>query len=108
MMTRNEAVEAALKLLQKMKSSGWKSRVHENMGWHYSLERGPLKLYEEFHWGKPSYSCLLGVGIGGHGFWLLNDICRDPNIAVKKQLQIARSFVLSCQKTINEAARGEV
>jgi hypothetical protein len=105
--TRDGAMVAVLLMQRRLKTGGWKIRVHENLGWHCELKRGGLTLWESSKTGRRStYSCLLGVppgDMGGHGFWVDRKRHYDPNKAVESQLQVAQAFVRQCQAEIRAA-----
>lgn len=95
-----DAVQKANALLDKMKGNGpWTAIVGENLGWHYHVQSGNLKVYEH---SIGHYSCLLGT-FGGEMFWSLDGSWDDPNEAVKAQLQKAEEFIRGCQSMVDEA-----
>lgn len=105
--TRSEAVHVAQRTLKKMKGKGWRYKVHENMGWFFTVYRGDLSI--GYHFGK--YSSLLSTrpnGGGGETFWTDRYHHTDPNKVVAHQLRIAREFMKKCQRAIDRAAGKKV
>lgn len=96
-MNKREAIKAGKDLLKQMVGKGWKLRVWENLGWHYSVYNHGMNVHQD---GPASreYSVLLaddGVGSGGLGVWTDTE-CRfhsSPNAAVRAQMRLARSIV---------------
>lgn len=99
MMTREQARAAASRLIRKMRSIGWKADVWENLGWHYSIRRGQLAIYEHFVGGRPRYQALLSTDkyAGGEAFWTNRDSYRDPNSCEAAQVRTALQFILKCR-----------
>lgn len=54
----DKAVAEANALVLRMKGSGWKPRVWENLGWHYEVHAGPVALHNNTHNGKTMYGVL--------------------------------------------------
>lgn len=48
MLTKREVERLAKKWLNTM-PRGWKSRVWENMGWHFDLNNGPISIHYDEH-----------------------------------------------------------
>ena len=94
--TKAEARQKATAFLAKMKTKGWKIRVHENMGWHYSLLNGGLSIHADKHKGKYTYHCMLGTDPGsGDAIWTARGegYYPDPNKAVKFAVEYARKVI---------------
>lgn len=96
--TKAAATKKAKALLAKMKTKGWKIRVHENLGWHYGLFNEKLSLHaSKFGNEKITYHCMLGEHPGtGIGFLTAPSgerYFRDPNKAVKFCVEYARRVV---------------
>lgn len=97
-MTKSEATLAAKKLLAQMTGRGWKIRVWENLGWHYSVETNRVAVYPslggKFHCLlKPHYT-LFGSDPRHY---------RNPNSAVENCIAIAQDKLNSYQYILNEA-----
>lgn len=43
--TKAEAKRLAAELVKRMKGSGWRPVVFENMGWHWRAVSGPVQVY---------------------------------------------------------------
>jgi len=104
--TKAGATKKAKALLALMKTKGWKIRVHENIGWHYSLLNGGLSVRSSVYEGKTTYSCMLGTTPGsGEGIW--TDMgagnSAGPNEAVKVTVEYAREC-LNEYTTVLESA----
>ncbi len=101
-----EATKKAKALLKRMKTKGWKARVHENMGWHYSILNGGLVVHTSYWKNKYSYSAMLGSDPGsGDGVWTRypGRNFTDPNKAVQDCVEHARQ-ILDGYAEILEAA----
>lgn len=109
MKTKNEANVLAKKTLKMMKTTGWKIRVWENSGWHFSVKKSGMNIFwsEDFK----AYSCLLSTeanSCGGEVFWSdanttgIHFSSKDPNKVVAHQLSVAQQFVNKCQRVINK------
>jgi len=111
MMTKQEATRRGKALLARMKTKGWKLRVWENLGWHYSLERPPLSVYPLYREEEESPS----VGImmtnkadeSGWGYpcWDYKASNKDPNKAVEAQIKEAQEYVNQLQAALDAARR---
>ena len=58
MLTEQEARDGAHTLVTRM-GEGWESRVWENLGWHYSVKKGCVRITVNHDWldgGAPSYT----------------------------------------------------
>jgi hypothetical protein len=92
MKTKAQAEKAGKKLLKRLKGKGWKLRVWENIGWHYSARNGPINVYESHTEGM--YSCLLSDRlddpIGGSALWTTEFRNKDPNKVVAHEVKAAR------------------
>jgi hypothetical protein len=114
-MTKTEAAEKAVELKNMMKSPGWKVRVWENMGWHYSIYNGNLAVYPSFvkgtyHANLSDSSDLLSwhnngdkVPSGTPSYWHKAETFKDPNEAVASQVKRARAFVNQLQLVVTDA-----
>jgi hypothetical protein len=90
--TKQEAEQAALKTLSRMKTKGWSIRTHQNTGWFYNLNNKTLYLSEGF---DGSFHCLLSSGRypnSGEAYWTTNNAFEDPNDAVEDQMNVAKAF----------------
>lgn len=97
--TKKKAVERATEVRKQLHSKGWKIETWRNCGyWYYSLINGPLQLYEgagNSH--VPYFWTLLSDmperSIGGACHWTEKQTYKDPNRAVKRQLELAESYL---------------
>lgn len=102
-MNKESAEKLGKELLARMKGDGWKLRVWENLGWHYSVKNGGMSVYPSFD--GIAYHALLhkeNDGIGGETFWTDNNRHSDPNLVVERQLKTARNFTDRCVKTLDD------
>lgn len=70
------AANEAARPWYKMMPKGWTLHIWENLGWHWSLHRGPMSIY---NYGRPghatTFSCLIDStpnpqpGLAGGGPW---------------------------------------
>lgn len=104
MLTESQARSKAEKLLAKMKSPGWEIRVWENLGWHYSLQRGTLNVLEH-EYQKTAYHIFYSEEVGGVSepsyYGICNKSYDNPNLAVEKALQLAARFIKEQVKVLN-------
>lgn len=89
-----QSVISKSKKLHKTMGPEWSIRIWENLGWHYSLQRGPILLYERD--GK--YSVLIDEEItnptGGAAIWTENsNSYSDPKKAVLKAIERVNKVV---------------
>lgn len=89
--TKKLAVRTAAAVIATMDSKGWRARVWENDGWHWSIFKGAIAVHEGSN-GK--FFTLLASEIpepgdppgGGAMLWSGGGSFSDPNEAVKDQL----------------------
>lgn len=95
--TKAQAMKKAKALKKRMKGKGWKTRVWENLGWHYEVHNKGLTVHVD--WDDDdgdSYSTLLssdGIPGGGETYWTENKSFSDPNKAVERQLKTAQKHM---------------
>ena len=96
--TKEWAQENGMKLLRKMKSTGWRLRIHENMGWHYSVvctfpNGYSIKVHQSDNGRRllNQYWCLFG-DMGGLAVWSTDTYSSNPNESVRKQLAACRKY----------------
>jgi len=103
MNTKQQAEKGAKALLAKMKTKGWKSRVWENLGWHYSIFNEHLEIYPvtcdggEYH--AMLATCKSPAG-GSPAFWHEGGTFKDPNAAATAAVKRARRFVNDVQEVV--------
>lgn len=93
----DQAQRKARILLGKLKGKGWRIRVHENIGWHFSVENDRISVWESD--GK--YRALLRPHYTHFG--RANFRNRNPNIVVRQVIQEAEASVLEEMKIVGEA-----
>lgn len=102
-MTKAQAERGAQALRRKLKGKGWKIKLWENMGWHYCLQLGPLRVDRDRSDGF--YSVLMGEkqedNVGGSYLWLVRAGFLDPNCAVTMQIRKARKTVDRLNALVN-------
>ena len=97
--TLQAAMDRGEKVLAMMKSEGWKLNTHENMGWHWNLENGAIRLHESHFQGESrGFWTLMSREIGGSGGnpdWTAKDNKHyaNPNDAVEAQVKLAREVL---------------
>lgn len=110
-MTKNKAMQRAKAMQAKMKTKGWRIEVHENFGWHYSIRKGWITLYESTCDGFPSTYWTLMSNMRGAGetFLLVPDRHtrrqKDPNKAVEAQLKVAKAHLKKIQDAVQLSGR---
>lgn len=101
--TKTEAQEAGKALLARMKGTGWKLDVWENLGWQCSVRNGPVQIHD--HRGE--YSCLVSDDLkdpaGGNGEWTTNFSSKDPNKAAAHEIRSARRHLNRYTKAVEFA-----
>jgi hypothetical protein len=93
------AMKRAKEVLAMMETKGWKIRVHENMGWHWTLHNGPLNLHESS--SGDSFFCLVSSepkGSGGLAMWTDSEAykhrsAKEPNACVERALRYAQAVL---------------
>ena len=108
MLTKIQATKKGKQLLQKMKGSGWKLRVWENMGWNYSVKNGPINVYPLDHGQNQRFHCLLDCneeGTGGLAIWSTDAISKDPNKVVQREIESARKVVDEYDRIVTLASK---
>ena len=109
--TQEDAQKKANVMLKLMKGNGWRTRVWENLGWHYDVHNYALTVSisdikkddEKTYWcGLASDEDKAG---GTPVFWHDEEhqTFKDPNEAVKRQLMLAREFVDKVEKVVKNA-----
>lgn len=94
--TKAEALRRARQVKAQLKTKGWKIKVWNNLGWHWSLDHldGHLTLHECLH--SKTFSTLFSTGDYAHTGsynWLVRGSFKDPNKAIEVQLHAAREYV---------------
>lgn len=110
METQREAREAAEALRKLMHNpDDWKMHVWDNLGWHYTIQSGPIDLSATHRRdGTIQYSCLLSEeresDSSGAGVWSFHDFQNeDPNEAVRLQVEYAREVIDRLTETLELA-----
>lgn len=98
-MTKKEVTRKGRVLLKLMRGKGWKLRVWENMGWHYSVVSGPISVHPTLWSDETYYFSMISddpkrAG-GGAGIWTSSGLAtrKDPNQSVKVSYKIMDSVV---------------
>jgi len=90
-----KVLDAAEELLASLDGEGWKLDIWENLGWHYAVYNGPLTVH-----GSPGHwYCLLSrteIRGGGALYWTDDAHFKNPNDAVRHQLDLVRKFTANC------------
>ena len=104
-MTKEQAEAKGAALLNRIRGTGWKVHVWENMGWHYAVHKGGLHVHSSFDMEgmEEKYFTLFSSSgnVGGEIFWTNHLRHHDPNVLIKRQLDVAQEFVDKCQGAIN-------
>jgi hypothetical protein len=101
-----EAHEVGWKFHGLIKNNkGWKINVWENMGWHLSLDKGPISV----HYSPLSntFTAYLSAdhSHGDSGFWHESYYHKDINKVIAHKLKVAKAFVKRCADVIAEVER---
>lgn len=107
------AVRDADALVRRLRGSGWRPVVWENLGWHFRAVSGPVQVYGDRRGrgGRLRYSCMvadrLEENAGGSTIW--TDPGRghyaDPNEAVDAEVRAAFEGAMRVGIAVREAAR---
>jgi len=102
-MTKEQATARAKRLKAKMTTKGWKIRVSDNIGWHYSIHNGYITVYES----RPgTYHALMGDvkdGFGGLAVWTpIVNYGKNPNEVVVRTLNAAKKYVEGLYSVVDE------
>jgi len=107
-MTEKQAKIRGKALLKCMHGKGWKLRVWENFGWHYSVYNETILVYGSSNeYDNGEYRVLLSADsnhpYGGDLLWTPHPAIRnkDPNKAVRDQLEYATKAVNKLASAIN-------
>lgn len=110
-----KAAEALKARLTKSLGPGWRVYVHENLGWHWRVGRGPLTVYASTSYSRTRYSCLRADGPDNHSgsgamLWSDQEQRRytTPEAAVRAQLALGRAVVNRLQATLRVANGGRI
>jgi len=104
--TKAEATVAAKRLQKRMCGKGWKYRVWENLGWHYSVHNGGMTVHPSCVKGEFFTLLSSGGDLGsGECYWTPSGTrFKDPNAAVRFQILKARKFVGRVQEAVESVA----
>jgi hypothetical protein len=119
--TKEQAEHAGLKVLVQM-PRGWKLRVWNNLGWHFSVYFGVCQIYQDIYGKDVSYSCLISSephqrpGAAGGGPWTTRGISHKTPVAALeaeaaafKEYQSVRQSLFDLIGTkIDEAVAGKI
>jgi hypothetical protein len=90
-----------------MKGKGWKLRVWENLGWHYSIYAGALSIHVNHYLRRVRYSSLMAdrasEHIYGSSLWTDNESYGDPNRAARAAVQLAEGVMANLTKVLDVA-----
>lgn len=92
--------------LQKRMGPGWKTRVWENLGWHYELTQGPISLSES----DGEYIALINndpkEAGGGLSLWTdLSKRSREPKEAVRLAVKYMQNIVQQHNRVLEAALK---
>lgn len=94
----DKAHRAAKALCKKMDTKGWKPRVWENLGWHWSIVKGGLTV-----WGG-SKDYLVGFEGGTPCEVSVGKSFKDPNRAVEAQKELIKAVAKKWLNVLKEVA----
>lgn len=101
--SREIALCYANALVKKLRGTGWKPVVFENVGWHWRAISGPVQVYPA-HSNDLRFWCM----IGSHpSFWTPTGArnFKDPNRAVREALSYVYPFVQQINLTLHAAEK---
>ncbi len=100
--TKEEAIQAARRVIALLKDDKWTYHVWENLGWHWHFQNGPIFLMEDIINGKSQgFWTMLTTEVQpkfcyGSLTWETTELqphYDDPNDAVKAQMDSARNIL---------------
>lgn len=101
-----KAVMRAEKLAKSL-GKGWKTEVWENMGWHWCLHYGPIRLctsYTDVD-ANPSYFVLISDSVtdtgGGAMMWTGDTTSDDPREAIRKGIKLVMKYHEKYTRAVN-------
>ena len=106
----DKAVADADALVAKMKGTGWRPVVHENLGWYYKIVSGPVQVYPSRN-GKEQFWAMIGGkpsdNAGGLSMWTPEKISyfKDPNRAVRAALRAVEEKMADLNETLAAARK---
>lgn len=99
------AADCARSLALSM-GKGWKPKVWENLGWHWSAEKGGLKLHPIYVGGRVTgYTAYLGEPNSAGGRWA--SYGRKPASAIRNVIREAKRDVAPLLAILRETSEGE-
>ncbi len=111
-MTKKDAQEGVLYLLSLMEDKGWESRVWENLGWHYSINKAGMTIYtahttpgevQKYHSLFTRSQTHKGYG---DVFWEDINSNINPNKLVKEQVRVVKEYIEQFNKECEIALKG--
>jgi hypothetical protein len=110
----DQAVRDADRLVKRLRGSGWRAEVWENLGWHFRAVSGTVQVFGDRRGenGKWRYTCLISDDVGsprgGSSLWTdkCPDRCHgDPNEAVASMFTSAVAATTRVLEAVYAAAR---
>ncbi len=104
--TKQDAELAARKLCDRLKGTGWKPRVWNNMGWHAEARNYCIRIHMTPYENK--YSIFMSDyegSCGGSGSWLIRGEDSDPNRLVEVQMNAAMKYANALSKLVDTQAK---
>lgn len=97
MRTRDQAQRDASDLAARM-GDGWETRVWENLGWHYDVVKGPVKIKPGYGGDKSRYTAWIepNVVLNGPRMGIALQVIADgkePEDALGNAVQDARTMI---------------
>jgi hypothetical protein len=100
-----DAHRKAKELCERLKGSGWKPLVFENMGWHWRAVSASIVVYPAHEEGK--FWCMIDNRIppvGGAGLWTgKHREFKDPNRAVREAMKVVGETMLRLNQVYGRA-----
>ena len=106
--TKAKAEKLAKNLVKRMKGSGWRPMVFENMGWHWRVVSGPVQVYPS---DGDRFWCMIGGkakgDAGGLAMWTPTPCkhFKDPNRAVREALKHVESKMADLNEALAAARK---
>jgi len=104
----DNAVVNADALVKRLKGTGWRPVIFENMGWHWRAISGPVQVYPSD--GGKFWAMIGGRpkdNVGGLAMWTPERClyAKDPNRAVRAALRYVENKMAELNKTLAAARK---
>jgi len=105
-----DAIEKANALKSKMTGKGWKIRVWQNLGWHYSIYSGNVAIHPACAFKTKKYfACVSNLTddppVSALALWHEVKLFENPNDAAEHAVKKAREAVAELNRAVEFAEK---